>query len=495
MVAVRRPLGLTDDLTRLAASLEALDLRGSGAVAGLAATRDRLVSVIRSYLIPRIENPDEPLLVVVAGPTGSGKSTLVNTLAGLNLSLTGPTRPTTMVPMVLTRAARHEAGMSVGGVECVVRTGLAPILEHMSLIDTPDIDSTSVEHRVVAETLIDHADIVLFVTSALRYADDVPWEVLRRALSRGTTVIPVLNRVGAESGAALLDFRALLSAAGIVEKPVRVPEHHLGPGAQQIPSLAVRDLRHRLYSVAKERGRFHREVVNRVINVTAGQVRDLIDGIIDIGTANEAIAGVIDGDMAAAARLDHRDRPWAALDLGYLPSGRLRAGIWMRRHQPPANGLHHWVGQVRAGLVVEIETRVREEVVDQRTKLALTGPAAPIGLVDEVMPIIGGAVNGWLEAMSSLVGAHPYPRLATMALISATLAHREGPTASAILGEADQDLIDQAVSMFEARMAVVFGHLGARVIELLRLSRGQPAIDDLPSRLSSVLAAYQFADA
>ncbi|HEX9762587.1 MAG TPA: GTPase, partial [Acidimicrobiia bacterium] len=212
MVAVRRPLGLTDDLTRLAASLEALELRGSAAVAGFAATRDRLVSVIRSYLIPRIDNPDEPLLVVVAGPTGSGKSTLVNTLAGLDLSLTGPMRPTTTVPLVLTRAARHEAGMSVGGVECVVRTGLAPILEHMSLIDTPDIDSTSVEHRVVAEILIDHADIVMFVTSALRYADNVPWEVLRRALSRGTTVIPVLNRVGAESGAALLDFRALLSA-------------------------------------------------------------------------------------------------------------------------------------------------------------------------------------------------------------------------------------------------------------------------------------------
>jgi hypothetical protein len=301
--------------------------------------------------------------------------------------------------------------------------------------------------------------------------------------------------VGAESGAALLDFRALLSAAGIVEKPVRVPEHHLGPGAQQIPSLAVRDLRHRLYSVARERGRFHREVVNRVMNVTAGQVRDLIDGIIGVGSANDAMAGVIDDDMAVAARLDRRERPWAALDLGYPPSGRLRAGIWMRRHQPSVNGLSHWLGQVRAGLVAEIETRVRQEVVDQRTRLALTGPGAPTGLVDDAMPIIGGAVDGWLEETSTLVGTHPYPRLATMALISATLAHREGPTVSAILRGADHDLIDKAVSMFEARMTVVFGHLGARLIELLRLSRGQPAIDDLPSRLSSVLAAYQFADA
>ena len=43
----------------------------------------------------------------------------------------------------------------------------------------------------MAETMIDNADIVVYVSSALRYADLVPWEVLRRAHSRGVPVIQV----------------------------------------------------------------------------------------------------------------------------------------------------------------------------------------------------------------------------------------------------------------------------------------------------------------
>jgi hypothetical protein len=85
----------------------------------------------------------------------------------------------------------------------------------MTFIDTPDIDSTAVHHRVVAEALVDVADVVVFVTSGIRYADGVPWEVLRRALSRGATVIPVLNRVGAGSVGLVTDYTHRLEDAGV----------------------------------------------------------------------------------------------------------------------------------------------------------------------------------------------------------------------------------------------------------------------------------------
>ena len=89
----------------------------------------------------------------------------------------------------------------VGGVECVTVEGAARILESLAFADTPDIDSTSARHREVAEIMIDHADIVVFVSSASRYGDLVPWEIIRRARSPWRALAH-----GAESGELGLGF-------------------------------------------------------------------------------------------------------------------------------------------------------------------------------------------------------------------------------------------------------------------------------------------------
>ena len=102
---------------------------------------------------------------------------------------------------------------------------------------------------------VDNADVIVFVTSALRYADEVPWQVLRRAISRGTPVIHVLNRVGSSSSGAVIDFKSRLAAAGLEPDPVTVPEHHLSAGAQRVPSLAVRALQRRLGEVVTDKHR------------------------------------------------------------------------------------------------------------------------------------------------------------------------------------------------------------------------------------------------
>ena len=51
------------------------------------------------------------------------------------------------------------------------------------------------ENRALANQLLTAADGWLFVTTALRYADAVPWEFLRAARDRGTAMSVVLNRV------------------------------------------------------------------------------------------------------------------------------------------------------------------------------------------------------------------------------------------------------------------------------------------------------------
>ncbi|MCI0425896.1 MAG: GTPase domain-containing protein, partial [Actinobacteria bacterium] len=265
VVAVRRGDRLPDGVTRLAAALEALDLRVDFELARRC--RD-LSETIRNYLLPRLEKPGSPLLVVFAGPTGSGKSTLINSLTGLDLSATGPRRPTTRAPLfvVFEGTEVEDAG------EGVVIAGAAPVLRHMTLVDTPDIDSTDTEHRRVAESLIDRADIVVFVVSALRYADQVPWEVLRRAASRGAAVVSVINRLPPGSLGAVTDFTRLLEAEGAGEHLIRVPEHHLPEGAARVPSLAVGELRRALFDVLAERARQQGEMVNRVVHALAEQV-------------------------------------------------------------------------------------------------------------------------------------------------------------------------------------------------------------------------------
>ena len=177
---------LAGDLEYLASSLETLPIADIPENGRLIARRDWIIRTIRDYLLPRMGDHTAPLIVVFAGPTGAGKSTLLNSVTGAAHTLAGPLRPTTKDPLVLSSETRAGEYRHIGGVVCDVVTGRAPILEELILVDTPDIDSTAVEHRAMAETMIDNADVVVYVSSALRYADLVPWEVLRQSpLERG----------------------------------------------------------------------------------------------------------------------------------------------------------------------------------------------------------------------------------------------------------------------------------------------------------------------
>ncbi len=57
-----------------------------------------LTGQLDDYLLPRLRAIDAPLLAVVGGSTGAGKSTLVNSLVGADVTEPGVLRPTTLVP-------------------------------------------------------------------------------------------------------------------------------------------------------------------------------------------------------------------------------------------------------------------------------------------------------------------------------------------------------------------------------------------------------------
>src|SRR5215207_4387347 len=70
-------------------------------VEGARRSRHELVGQVEDYLLPRLGRLDAPLLAVVGGSTGAGKSTLVNTLVGAPVSAAGVLRPTTRLPVLL----------------------------------------------------------------------------------------------------------------------------------------------------------------------------------------------------------------------------------------------------------------------------------------------------------------------------------------------------------------------------------------------------------
>src|ERR687894_666618 len=60
-----------------------------------------ITSQLDDYVLPRLATIDAPLLAVVGGSTGAGKSTLVNSLVGRRVTTPGVIRPTTRAPVLV----------------------------------------------------------------------------------------------------------------------------------------------------------------------------------------------------------------------------------------------------------------------------------------------------------------------------------------------------------------------------------------------------------
>src|SRR2546430_8605197 len=103
------PGGAGDPGTALVASLQRVRAELSGirfplAVPGAdtaAAAARTLLAQLDDYLLPRLARLDAPLLVVVGGSTGAGKSTLVNSMVRAPVSQAGVLRPTTRAPVLV----------------------------------------------------------------------------------------------------------------------------------------------------------------------------------------------------------------------------------------------------------------------------------------------------------------------------------------------------------------------------------------------------------
>ncbi|UYB44937.1 GTPase domain-containing protein [Streptomyces sp. Je 1-4] len=423
-----------------------LPLRGA---ARARRNRAELLAQLDDYVIPRLRSPQAPLLAVIGGSTGAGKSTLVNSLVGRRVSEAGVLRPTTRTPVlvchpddlhwfagprVLPQLARvwvpeqddggegeYAAGGGLGrgdygvgvhgvggpaagggravvggqgarmtngagaergphgghGVEAcqeghggahgvvgargvgaagceaseasasevyrereaegagdgygaydgvgggsgaglgreggaaavgggaeagmlTVRIETDPALPSgLALLDAPDIDSLVARNRELAAELICAADVWVLVTTAARYADAVPWHLLRTAKEYDVTLVTVLDRVPHQIATDISGrYAELLQRAGLGHVPrFTIPElpESAGGGSGLLPATAVAALR----------GWLERHAQDPVARAAAAE-RTAAGVIASLRSRLPALAGAAAAQHAAALRLAGR---------------------------------------------------------------------------------------------------------------------------------------------------------------------------------------------
>lgn len=280
-----------------------LGLPGASDAAGSARG---MVTQLDDYILPRLATLDAPLLCVIGGSTGAGKSTLVNSLVGRVVSRPGVIRPTTRSPVLVHHpddVASFSSERILPGLgrsfEQVNDTSTLQLVAEptlprgLALLDAPDIDSVVHENRALAAQLLSAADLWLFVTSAARYADAVPWEYLRSAAERAAAVAVVLDRV---PPAAMADvpphLGRLMTERGLARSPLfAVPETAVDDQGL-LPDAAVSPIRGWLAALAADQA--SRQAV----------VLQTLDGAINaLAVKGPQVASAVDDQVVALKQL------------------------------------------------------------------------------------------------------------------------------------------------------------------------------------------------
>ncbi len=301
------PTGMVAALVRLRAALAEsrlpLDVPSAAANRAL---RDQMVDQLEDYVLPRLIQIDAPLLTVVGGSTGAGKSTLVNSLVGSRVTEPGVLRPTTRSPVlvhnpadvdwfdkqrILPGLARTTGATGDPGALQLVAADSVP--EGLAILDAPDVDSVEERNRTLAAELLAAADLWLFVTSAARYADQVPWDFLKAAADRSTAVAVVLDRTAPDALEEVSAHLArMLTARGLRDSPLfSVPETDVGEDGL-LPAAAVQEIRSWLDLLASD------------ASARAAVVRQTLTGAVrSVSHRAHEVADAHADQVASAARL------------------------------------------------------------------------------------------------------------------------------------------------------------------------------------------------
>ena len=266
----------------------------------------------------------EATVVALAGPTGAGKSTLFNLLAGQELARTGMRRPTTSATMAAFAEGTGPALLDWLDIRARQALG-ADAPEGLVLLDLPDFDSVEASHRLEVDRLVRLVDLLVWVADPQKYADAALHErYLRPLAGHAAAMLVVLNQVdllGDGADVARDDLRRLLRA----EIPVLAVSARTGEGVD-----ALRD-------AIEERVRSRQAALARLaadVDVAAGALRPAVTGPAP-GRVGRRDRDQLVASLAVAAGLP---AVVAAVGAAHRHRGALAAGLpwiaWLRRLRP-----------------------------------------------------------------------------------------------------------------------------------------------------------------
>ena len=376
-------------------------------------TTTSALAQLDDYILPRWKSLDAPLLAVVGGSTGAGKSTLVNALVGHPVTRSGAIRPTTRQPILLhhpddapwftsgrvlptlhrvhgeivkahTPASRAGASPDASAMTSLVLVADPAVPAGVALLDAPDVDSISDDNRQLAGQLLAAADLWLFVTTANRYADAVPWKLLLDAASRDITVAVILDRVpqGAEAEVAE-DLQAMLQREGLAGAQLFVVAETTLDELGMLPAPAVAPILGWLREISDDSaGRA--DIVRRTLNGTVRSLSGRLEVLASAATAQQDAGRQLAQDVESAFA-DAAARISKASSDGTLLRGEVLArwqdfvgtGEFFRALESGIGRLRDRIGAFFKGqpppavkVETAIETGLQAVIVDQASRAA-----------------------------------------------------------------------------------------------------------------------------
>ncbi|QTE30439.1 GTPase [Pengzhenrongella sicca] len=243
------------DLAVRVTALEEAIAAGTGRLD--AADLDRARDAV-GHIRERLDLSPEHTVAALAGSTGSGKSSLLNALAGEELAEVGVRRPTTGHPVAAVWGSAGAAPLLdwLGVDERRYLETAGPVPPGLVLIDLPDHDSVVVEHRLRAERLLDRVDLYVWVADPQKYADAALHEQYLRPLAgHGAVVVLVLNQVDrltpAERDRCVADLRRLAVQDGLRRVRVLPVSARTGEGIDALRALLVDAAQRRAAATAR----------------------------------------------------------------------------------------------------------------------------------------------------------------------------------------------------------------------------------------------------
>jgi GTP-binding protein EngB required for normal cell division len=370
--------------------------------------------VVTERIDERLGLSGDHTVVALIGATGSGKSSLFNQIAGIDLAVVGVRRPTTMETTAciwgtqgasalmdwLNLPSRHRITR-----ESALDVGRESELQGLVLLDLPDYDSTAVDHRSEVERLIQLVDVFVWVTDPQKYADAAMHERYLRPLAGhdGVTVV-VLNQADRlpreDVEECRRDLARLLTEDGLDVSGILVTSALTGAGVPQLRSVI---------SDAVQSGAAVRERLAADLDSVAGELEDSVGD-------SEADPAALQGRSALVEALGQAAGVPPVLDAieEDYRRGAMAAGGWP---------VTRWVGNLRPDPLrrLRLGTRARRtaegegpegslEVQLRRSSLPAPTPAqrARVSLATNVIAdeAARGLPSSWADAVHAAANPH-----------------------------------------------------------------------------------------